>query len=87
MAEKESTAYLKQFFTPELARRFSDELGLTFIIDILKVTDSSIKSLRMMDGQKATFFKVRDGLIRTHREAESQGKVSAWLRDLAALGK
>ena len=87
MYDKESTIYLMKTFSPELARKFTFDLGLTFITDILKVTDSQINSLRMMDGQKVLFSKIRNELIRTYGEAERQGKVAAWLRDLAALGE
>jgi len=84
MAEKESTAYLMEWFTRELARRFSDELALTVKNGIADVQDSQIDSLDMMDGQKVAFYKVRDALIQTHRAAERNGRVSGWLRDLRA---
>jgi hypothetical protein len=64
MTDKESTAYLKKWFTPELAIRFSNELGLTVIADILKVTNSQVDNLDIMDGQKKAFKRVRDNLIR-----------------------
>ena len=65
--EKESTAYLMEWFTRELARRFSDELALTVKNGIADVQDSQIDSLDMMDGQKRVFRRIRDNLVRERR--------------------
>jgi hypothetical protein len=70
MADKESTAYLKKWFAPDLAIKFSNELGLTVIADILKVTNSQVDNLDIMDGQKAAFKKIRDNLELSNKLAE-----------------
>ena len=82
MSEKESTVYLMETFTPEIARKFSDLLNLTSVEDILNVQDSQINSLDMMDVHKRIFKRIRDQL-----KQKNDDKVSIWLTELRGHGQ
>jgi hypothetical protein len=62
-----------QRFTPALARRFIDELALTVKNDIVGVEDSQIEDLKMLDGQKAIFRRIRGDLVNHDQKVERRG--------------
>ena len=75
MSQTELETCMLQTFTPEFARKITVALGLKVKDDIMRVTDSQIDGLDLMDGQKTAFKRMRDRLIGDHQFAEKLAKL------------
>ena len=82
MSEKESTVYLMETFTLEIARKFSELLNLTVVKDILNVEDALIDSLDMMGAHKRIFKRIRNEL-----KQKNDNELSALLEQLRVHGQ
>jgi hypothetical protein len=87
LSEDLSRDYLMEHFTRPIAETICQQLDLTVIGDILRVTDIQIAGLAIHDVHKNIFKLVRDRLIKNQTILNANAKVKDWLAQLKACAE